>query len=575
MPGQLIVDNANPTVPLWNHFLLTTWEATVEQRAAGDASGTPQPVKVGPTGFRVAITDGTAWMRVVIKAGLSLGGTMRPLLLIQQEFNLTPDGALTAAGWRKGPATDRLGLPKRLLHPLLKLEGSTLSLDVRFLDITDLYIQLHGGSAWFRAMNFLRRTDRAVRVLASLGGHPLVWYVVIPTSSAALPAVKPAIMIMPADYGAINYENSLKGLQSNLNGVSVNAPNNFIQSGLEILARILTEPVPDDKFTDLLADYVTLRKTFTGDPAVLPPPLHHFRGVLSYTPDGDPIPQYWDVPLGFERAIYDEKYILLVPLMNGGEGGVLIKPGLKDLTTNAAQMLYTHSTVLTYDTLTVERPVVMAYSQSGGNAFTATGNNLADIRGLVLFEVVYMNDYPKDDHSHTLMLGKDVIPKLLQRGTKVVVIGRWREQPHRFLPGGKRDGIIVLPNDANYYLLDYPLPPGKRLPDAHPVVRHRYSRLVDGKHDIALDQILGSEDPRTVDPPTIKSELAVDRAIDGYRKAGLTDDAIIRRVFSLKYLPDQRGAYYAHNLILAGGQTFFDATKTYRGFIHDALIALG
>lgn len=108
------------------------------------------------------------------------------------------------------------------------------------------------------------------------------------------------------------------------------------------------------------------------------------------------------------------------------------------------------------------------------------------------------------------------------------------------------------------------------------MVKYRYSRLVDGPHDTALDQILGSGDPATVDQATVNRELKVDEMIAGFRRAGLSDDAIIRRVFSAEYEPDNRpGAYYPHNLILVGGQTFDSTSKRYRGFFHTALAAIG
>ncbi|MET9086821.1 hypothetical protein ABZX77_33910 [Streptomyces sp. NPDC004237] len=353
-------------------------------------------------------------------------------------------------------------------------------------------------------------------------------------------------------------------------------PDNNLQSGLEILARLLTEPLTDDRYEKLLGPYAELRKTFRGDPAALPGPLHHFRGVLSYLPGKDPVPQYWDVPLGFERAIHDEKHVLLVPLMNGGDGGVLLRPKLDELTANAVRTVYTHGTTLDADSLAVDKPVVMAYSQSGGNAFTSAGNNLKGIGGLVLFEAVYTNEYPRDATNHQLMLGKDVIPRLLKENVKVVVIGRWRDRPRSYLPDGKLlRGITVLPDAADYYLLDYPLPPDGKLGSAHPVVALRCARLVDGKHDKALDLILGSEGPAHLDEPTAQSEAAVEASIAGYRKAGLSDESIVRRVFSMKYLPDQSGAYYLHNLILAGGQHLDAKTKTYRGFIQEALSLFG
>ncbi|MEU1159562.1 hypothetical protein ABZ372_01560 [Streptomyces sp. NPDC005921] len=576
---RLAVVNANPAVPLWTHFLLQKWTATVETRAQGAGAGQPLPVPVGSTGFTVDLAPDTAWLRLVIDASVDVDRTTYPLLRIQQEFTVTPDGRLVPLGWRKGPAYDPLGRPKGIpaLHPLLDVTGSTVGLNVRFVDITDLYNALHGRSAWAQAMNLLRGTDRTIRALASLGGHPMVWYAVLPASTYRLPRIKPAIMIMPADYGAIYYENSLAGLRSSLHGVSVVTPDNNLQSGLEILARLLTEPLTDDRYEKLLGPYVELRKTFRGNPAALPGPLHHFRGVLSYLPGKDPVPQYWDVPLGFERAIHDENHVLLVPLMNGGDGGVLLRPELDELTANAVRTVYTHGTTLDADNLAVDKPVVMAYSQSGGNAFTSAGNNLKEIGGLVLFEAVYTNEYPRDATNHQLMLGKDVIPKLLKENVKVVVIGRWRDRPRSYLPDGKLlRGITVLPDAADYYLLDYPLPPDGKLGSAHPVVALRYARLVDGKHDKPkLDLILGSQDPAHLDDPTAQSEAAVEASIAAYRKAGLSDESIVRRVFSMKYLPDQSGAYYLHNLILAGGQHLDAKTKTYRGFIQEALSLFG
>ncbi|MFM9608338.1 hypothetical protein [Streptomyces niveiscabiei] len=575
---RLTVVNARPAVPLWTHFLLKKWTATVETRAQGAGAGRPVPVPVGPSGFTADLAPGTAWLRLVIDASVDVDRTTYPMLRIQQEFTVTPDGGLVPLGWRKGPAYDPLGRPKGIpaLHPLLKVTGTTVGLDVRFVDITDLYNALHGRSAWAQVMNLLRGTDRTIRALASLGGHPLVWYAVLPASTYRLPRIKPAVMIMPADYGAISYDNSLTGLRSSLHGVSVVTPDNNLQSGLEILARLLTEPLTDDRYEKLLAPYIDVRKTFRGDPAALPGPLHHFRGVLSYLPDKDPVPQYWDVPLGFERAIHDEQYVLLVPLMNGGDGGVLLQRGLADLTAGAVRTVYTHGTALDADTLAVDKPVLMAYSQSGGNAFTSAGNNLKDTGGLVLFETVYTNEPPRDAPNSRLLLGKDVIPKLLKENVKVVVIGRWRERPRSYLPDGKLlPGITVLPDAANYHLLDYPLPADGRLASAHPVVALRYSRLVDGKHDKALDLILGSDDPAHVDPATAQNEAAVEASIAAYRKAGLSDEAIVRRVFSMEYLPDRRGAYYPHNLILAGGQHLDPGTKTYRGFIQEALSVFG
>lgn len=132
------------------------------------------------------------------------------------------------------------------------------------------------------------------------------------------------------------------------------------QSGLEILARVLIEPLTDERYKALLPGYIELRKSFRGQENSLPAALHHFRGVLSYEPEGGELrPLYWDVPFGFERAIFDRKYVLMVPLMNGGDGGVLIKPGSQELISNAIQSVYAHGATLNYQSLQVGKPVLM------------------------------------------------------------------------------------------------------------------------------------------------------------------------------------------------------------------------
>jgi hypothetical protein len=121
---------------------------------------------------------------------------------------------------------------------------------------------------------------------------------------------------------------------------------------------------------------------------------------------------------------------------------------------------------------------------------------------------------------------------------------------------------------------------GHPLTAAHPLLKLRYSRLVDGQHDKAIEMILGSDDPRTVDQKTAATELKIDQIIATYRKAGMSDEALVQRVFSAKYLTDnpndiQPHGYYLHNLILFGGQVTDPTTGSYRGFIDSALKAIG
>jgi hypothetical protein len=569
---EISIRNANLSIPLWSHFLMNRWEITVQETPIGGSPTITTMLSRSNDIYRMTLSPTISSVRLSIKANCVFNGTTFPLVHLQQDLAVSGD-VLTSVRWKKGGPKDPIGLQKGIpsLHPLLKLIGTDVQIDVQFVDITDLYLSIHGSSAWLRTLMFLRSTEGTIRIMAALGGHPMIWYLAIPASVYSVPVIKPAIMVMPADYGAISYEYSLRGLQSSLHGVSVGN----IQSGAEILARVMIEPLSDDRYEVLLPEYIELRKSFRGREDSLPAALHHFRGVLTYEPKGGELrPLYWDVPLGFERAIFDRQYVLIMPLMNGGEGGVFIKHGLYDLISSAMSFVYTHGSTLNYDSIQVSKPVLMVYSQSGGNLFTAVDRNKDGVGGIVLFEPQYMNDYLKNEDNN-LTLGKKVISELIRRGIKVVLVGRYKDLPRKYLPNGDGTGIVKFPDEANYSLLTYPFPAGRPLTDAHPLLKLRYSRLVDGQHDKAIGIILGSEDSRTVDQKTIDTELKIDQLIATYRKAGMSDEALVQRVFSAKYLIDDFGGFYLHNLILFGGQVTAPTTGSYRGFIDSALEVIG
>ncbi len=574
---DLHIVNANARVPLWTHFLISTWEIKLLERPSSGQPSVASSLQRQPDGYTATLNDATATVSLDLTASATRDGRSFALLRIRQDLAVErpPDAEarLRPISWVKGRPDDALGLRKAVpqLHPLLGVTGTAVSLDVRFLDITDLYMAIHGTAPWFQVLNPLRGTERAVRVMAALEGHPLVWYVVVPQTVAGLAEIKSTVMVMPADYGAISYEYSLRGLQAPAHGISAGN----VQSGAEILTRVLTEPISDDRYKQLLPGYVALRRSFKGPKDNLPPALHHFRSVITYTPtQGMLQPEYWDVPFGFERAISDEKTVLLLPLMNGGEGGILIQPELAGRIANVVQNIYSQGTTLFYERISVASPTLAAYSQSGGNVFTACSTNVDGIRGVLLVEPQYMNDHLRGE-DRSLRLGKDVIPLLLRRRVKVISVGRrkggWAS---KYLPAGNAGGLSVLPDDANYdQLLTYPLL--APLASAHPLIQYRYSRLTRNTADVAVSTILGSEDPATVDQPTIDIELKVVDAVEKDKKGGLTDEQIVRTVFAFQYNQDTSGGYFTHNFGMAGGQSFDSAKLTYRTFFHDALAIIG
>lgn len=568
---DLIVTNHNTGIPLFSHFLLSEWMLSIEERTA--QGSTPTRTQVGSPsaqGWRVTLAEATTFVRLAVTGSFVNGTQRKTLVLIQQDLTVDRTrGIFEVKGWKKGPVSDPIGMQKirPLLHPLLVEIPGGVGINLHFVDITDLFLDWHGSSYWWRALNLLRRRSQKICVLASLGGHPLIWYVVVPDVCAPLATQKPVVMVMPADYGAIYYGNSLQGAKTAAQGKSYNNS----QSGLEVLLRLLLEPVNDDRYRRLLPAYVKLRGSFVRNGPNIPPPLHHFRSVLTYKPTGGPPhPEYWDTPCGLERAMEDQQSLLFLPVMNGGEGGVLIKQGLHGRVSNAVHVIYTQTHHLHYDSIDVARPVLMAFSQSGGNVFTAADHNEDGIRGLVLLEPNYMNAYVKGE-DRTLTLGRKVISRLLKRKVKVVVCGRHVERPFKYLPGGKTDGIHTLPEQAEYHVLAYPLPVAGTIKSLHPLVDHRYARLLHPGKDVAVKEILESSDLSIFEFDASESEVKIANWIASQRKAGATDVMLVQTVFHGGYEKDEDGAYYPHSLVLTGGQAFDVRTATYRTFLHESL----
>jgi hypothetical protein len=295
-------------------------------------------------------------------------------------------------------------------------------------------------------------------------------------------------------------------------------------------------------------------------PANRSPPLSADHG-------GDLDPDFWSISSGLERAIEESASVLFLPVMNGGEGGEFIKPGVHRLLANAVNVIYSQSHLLVAETIDVRKAVLMAFSQSGGNVFSAAGNDPMNIRGLVLLEPQYMNEWLRNEDKR-LKLGREVIPVLLENRATVVVVGRYRERPRKYLPEGRANGIVTLPDAANYHVLSYPLPSGK-VASLHPLIARRYARLLDSA-DVVRTMLL-SEDEVNEDAAVVNQEAKVEDVLDRYRAKGMSLEAIIRAVFPLSLEPDAPGRYYPHSVTLTGGQELDVDGKSHRSFLHEGL----
>jgi hypothetical protein len=305
-----------------------------------------------------------------------------------------------------------------------------------------------------------------------------------------------------------------------------------------------------------------------------PPPLHHFRDVLSYDPSAGILkPRYWDIPFGFEQVLSERKQILLVPAINGADGGIAIKSGLKNLVENALMLIYTQGNTLRYDTVSVNRLILTCYSQSGGNLVTACNRNLPEIKAIVCFEPQYMNEYLSTE-DRSLNLGKDVIRRLLEKEEKgkVVIIGRSKNgMDRKYLPSGtNRAELSLLPEDDKYFILEYPEAHKSYAPDKSPVLALRYSRLLKNSADPAIDEML-SKETGVIDFASAIKEAKVEEVIAKYRKAGFSDEKMIKEVFTAAYNIDDSAGYFTHNFIISSGQELAADGKSVLGFFQQAL----
>lgn len=282
-------------------------------------------------------------------------------------------------------------------------------------------------------------------------------------------------------------------------------------------------------------------------------------------------PRYWDIPFGFEQAISDRKQILIIPQINGGDGGIAIKSGLKNLVEDALMLIYTQGNTLHYETINVNKLILTCYSESGGNVFTASKNNLSDIKAIICFEAQYMNKHLSKENT-SLSLGKDVIPLLIRQRSKVIIIGRHKNGWElKYLPLKTNPAeLTILPDDSHYFILEYPDPSKPYAYDASPVLTHRYSRLLKNASDSVIQTIL-TQETGTIDFESATQEAKVEEVIAKYRKAGFNDEKMIKEVFIPNFNVDDSGGFYTHNFIVSSGQELTADGKSVLRFFYQAL----
>jgi hypothetical protein len=103
---DLVVKNANRTIPLWNHFLVNRWILAVDEVEQARIKTTPLVLDAG--NFQVTLAPRTTRLTLRIEARLVLGTSNHLLLAIQQRWRFEIDPVLDAMG---NPVPNAAGLP--------------------------------------------------------------------------------------------------------------------------------------------------------------------------------------------------------------------------------------------------------------------------------------------------------------------------------------------------------------------------------------------------------------------------------------------------------------------------------
>jgi hypothetical protein len=554
----VITVNVAIDAAITGHFLLKNFGLTC--RVASSTGEHALPVQHIGNGFTIAISDRLAgWLDLRLDVRFLLDGKVWVLDKVRQILVVPPSTqpTLTPVRWYKEASLTKDGKPINIppLHPHLTIKGTTLTFAPRFLDITDLFMDIHGKTPWFRTLEIVKTTDFSLRVLAFLRGRPLIWYIVAPKSAQDVTRVAPHVSFWAADYGGIDYpHNTEQGITTHNHSISVDAPNQIEQCGGNTLCSYLLSPLTHQEYLQKVAAWTAAQALFEdarrSPKDDLPPELHWMLTTLGFKANANDIwPKNWSLPFGFERTIAGTNRVLVFPQVHKGDAGWAASPGLRGLIDAALTTVASQVDMFSGTTVAAEPLILSGYSESGGNLFRAAEANRDDLRAIIGIEPQYMNEYLKGENTDH-PLGRGVIPRLLQKRVKVVIIARRAEawQRNKYLPRNVPiSALTLLPSDQHLGVVAYPPDP------AHPFQKHRLSRLLDPANHATRVFILG--DGRKVLPPRVPGlEMLVDGRIDELRRKEQTDAKAIDKVFLDVLNNDSGGGSYTHNFMISGGE---------------------
>lgn len=555
----------------WAELKLTLWTAqgqTLNLPLAWDAQ------KLEWTARTTAEHENAAAMEFDYKAIVPWQQEDYTVLRIVQNFSLIArpaalpaaiDRVATPAGWvYVKPGGTRVMRTQPLgLHPLLEFSAQpspVLTVNALMTDITELWDAMHGeGRPQQLRKAMLDPARTRFRVLAHVGGIPFVWFASIPKQAETSNEISPHVFYMPDDFGGVKYgDRTIAAIASKEHDNG--------GGGGRVVNNYMLDPIADDAFSSIANAHPLFRNvTDVGK--------HPAHGIM---------PLYWNTPMGMSRAVFRSgvRQVLFIPVRRDRFGMARAQTSaLGDIVEAAMRVLWTQSEciALTYTKpLTVGKYVLSGYSDGGVGLWDGANSNLDRVKGIIAVEVQNMNELSKSNPGGTVA-GIQVIPKLVEKGITVVLVGRHKQGNYdpKVSPAVKAK-LILIPDDSSG-------------PDKDGLDKASYAAVFAYPPDVSQNTFMMYRTYRLFEPDkdfTLRNDTAEKQLLASVKKPGMTHQQIVNRVFFPGLQLDVPGAFYHHHFAMNAGrklklppldpaEAYYKVAVEYKTFFQEALEAIG
>lgn len=443
-------------------------------------------------------------------------------------------------------------------HPLLRYDDAhkTLTLNCLVIDLTDFWMDTHKNNRAYKHHALVwEKHEIDFRVLAHLGGPPLIWYVSVPVHLTFQDNISPHVFFSPTDNGEhqmiFGADKSGSFGEKDLEYVRAGARAaggtvDFDRDG-KTLMRYLLPPFDDDF---VLASEAAIN-------AAAPRGGRVFRNTVITTEvtqakfgfSQKPQPNVWNLFAGFEKAVVGDrvkpKQVLMLPQRPDPKlGGNVFATSahLQHIMHAAMNVLWTNSGAINQDadsrSLSIDKFILSGFSQSGVDLWDSAESNMGRLKAIIAIEPQNVNEITNKEGNK---LGAETIPKLLRNKVKVFLIGRHHTTKYR--PNISADllkAIRFLPDNPGKI---FKYPPD---PESHDFVRYRVARLKDFMVNPSADPLIEDREKQSLE------RAALSGGSGTLLYAQIFDDEH-NKDFTPK-VPDGVDRWYSHQFALSGGQ---------------------